>query len=394
METHDLFDGKLRLYRRKESPYWQCTAFLGEKKWRVTTKEKSLPHAVDVAKDWYQTLREDLACGAVKPYRPFRDVAAAFCQEYETLLRDERSPQHIKSHAAAVRLYLDPFFGRMAIDAIKTGTAMDFRVWRAKLAVEKYGKPAAPQTLKSDIVTLRMILKFAERKGWIDHLPDLSEPYPVYEKPNHRAWFSPKEYFQLCKATWAYVERPPEGVRLALCQQLHDYVVFMANTGLRPDEASHLELRDVEVDEDDYIEPILVLSVRGKRGVGYCKSMPSAVRAYRRLLNRHMAANGSEAVATAKVFPLDHRNLFNRILVEQDLKSDRDGRPRSAYSLRHTYVSIRLMHGANIFQLAMNCRTSVAMLEKFYARHIANYIDAARLNVERTLQEPTEDTEG
>lgn len=384
METHDLFDGKLRLYRRKGSPYWQCTTFLGEKKWRVTTRERSLPHAVDVAKDWYQTLREDLACGTVKPYRPFRDVAVAFCQEYETLLRDERSPRYIKGHAATVRRYLNPFFGRMSVDAIKTGTVMDFRMWRAKLAIERHGKPAAPQTRKSDIVTLRMILAFAERKGWIDHLPDLSEPYPVYEKPNHRAWFSPKEYFQLCKATWACVERPPEGVCLALCQQLHNYVVFMANTGLRPDEASHLEFRDVEIDEDDYVEPILVLSVRGKRGVGYCKSMPSAVRAYRRLLNRHLAANGGEIAATTKLFPLDHRNLFNRILVEQDLKLDRDGRPRSAYSLRHTYVSIRLMHGANIFQLAMNCRTSVAMLEKFYARHIANYIDTTRLNVERS----------
>src|ERR1700761_89819 len=102
METHDLFDGKLRLYRRKESPYWQCTAFLGEKKWRVTTKERSLPHAIDVAKDWYQTLREDLACGTIKPFRPFCDVAEAFCREYEALVRDERSPRYIKTHAATV----------------------------------------------------------------------------------------------------------------------------------------------------------------------------------------------------------------------------------------------------------------------------------------------------
>lgn len=394
METHDLLDGKLRLYRRKESPYWQCTAFLGEKKQRVTTRERNLPQAIDVARDWYQTLRENLACGKAKPYRPFRDVAAAFCREYETLLRHERSPQYIKGHAATVRLYLDPFFGRMSIDAITTGMVMDFRVWRSKLAVEKHGKRIAKPTLKSEIVTLRMVLKFAERNGWIDHLPNLSDPYPVYEKPNHRAWFSPKEYFQLCKATWAYVERPPEGVRPALCQQLHDYVVFMANTGLRPDEASRLEFQDVEIDEEDYIEPILVLSVRGKRGVGYCKSMPSAVRAYRRLLKRHMDANAGKVIAANKVFRLDHRSLFNRILLEQDLKADRDGRPRSAYSLRHTYVSIRLMHGANIFQLAMNCRTSVAMLEKYYARHIANHIDTARLNVERTPLEPEDETDG
>lgn len=41
----------------------------------------------------------------------------------------------------------------------------------------------------------------------------------------------------------------------------------MANTGLRPDE-------------------ILEIEVRGKRGVGYCKSMPGAVRPFERLRDR------------------------------------------------------------------------------------------------------------
>lgn len=391
METHDLFDGKLRLYQRAGSPYWQCTAVLGNRKWRVTTRERSLPHAVDVAKDWYQTLREKLAAGRIKPFRRFSDVAAEFHAEYSTLMRYERNPLYIKEHAATVRRFLNPFFGKMAVDAINAGTVRDFRVWRCKLAIEQYGKSPARSTRQRDIITLRLILKFAERKGWIDRLPDVSDPYPVYEKPNHRAWFSPKEYFQLCKATWAYVQKPPANIRLALCQQLHDYVVFMANTGLRPDEASRLEFRDVEIDREECDDPILVLDVRGKRGVGYCKSMPTAVRAYRRLLERHKVANNGNIVATAKLFPLNHQALFNRILIEQDLKTDRDNRPRSAYSLRHTYISIRLMHGANIFQLAMNCRTSVAMIEKYYARHIANYIDTSRLNVGRGLSLSTDE---
>ena len=59
---------------------------------------------------------------------------------------------------------------------------------------------------------------------------------------------------------------------------MHDFVLFMANTGLRPDEAWQLELRDVKI-EDDYAtkETILVIDVRGKVGTGYCKSMPNAV---------------------------------------------------------------------------------------------------------------------
>lgn len=50
-----------------------------------------------------------------------------------------------------------------------------------------------------------------------------------------------------------------------------------------------------------------------------------------------------------------------------DLRFDREGKRRSAYSLRHSYICFRLMEGAYIYEVAKNCRTSVEMIEKFYA---------------------------
>jgi hypothetical protein len=72
------------------------------------------------------------------------------------------------------------------------------------------------------------------------------------------------------------------------------------------------------------------------------------------------------------------RELLNAILDELDLKTDREGNARTAYSLRHTYICLRLMEGADIYQIAKNCRTSVEMIEKFYASHIKNTLDARR----------------
>jgi hypothetical protein len=40
------------------------------------------------------------------------------------------------------------------------------------------------------------------------------------------------------------------------------------------------------------------------------------------------------------------------------LKRDRDGNLRTAYSLRHTYICLRPMEGADIYQVAKNCRTA------------------------------------
>jgi integrase len=72
---------------------------------------------------------------------------------------------------------------------------------------------------------------------------------------------------------------------------------------------------------------------------------------------------------------------FNRILDKNNLKLDRDGNPRTAYSLRHTYICLRLMEGADIYQIAKNCCTSVEMIEKFYAAHIKNTLDATAIDL-------------
>jgi integrase len=70
-------------------------------------------------------------------------------------------------------------------------------------------------------------------------------------------------------------------------EQLHDYVLFSANTGLRPDEARRLQFRDVtNRRRRGERQTILEIEVRGKRGVGYCKSMTGAVRPFERLKAR------------------------------------------------------------------------------------------------------------
>jgi integrase len=229
-----------------------------------------------------------------------------------------------------------------------------------------------------ETVTIRQVLKTALRHGWMQYLPDLSQPYKTSGKISHRAWFSPDEYKKLFEATRRRAEKPLKKRWKWACEQLHDYVLFMANTGLRPDEAARLEYRDVSIVKDDATkETILEIEVRGKRGVGYCKSTTGAVLPFKRLLKRN------NPQPTDRLFTTKPRELLNSILEEEGLKKDRDGNVRTAYSLRHTYICFRLMEGADIYQIAKNCRTSVEMIEKFYASHIKTTLDAAAINVRK-----------
>ncbi len=70
------------------------------------------------------------------------------------------------------------------------------------------------------------------------------------------------------------------------------------------------------------------------------------------------------------IFPKIQRELFNTIMDELGMKSDREGNPRTACSLRHAYISFRLIEGADIYQVSKNWRTSVEMIRKFHASHI------------------------
>jgi len=385
MEKHSILGEKVHLYQRGRSRFWQCSTYLQGQNHRTSTKEESLGKAKDFAKDWYFTLSAKDHYGEVLRERSFAEAAKKFIEEYEIITEGQRSPAWVEGHKSRLRLHLIPFFGSTGLSRVTAGMVQDYRIHRAKNT--KSGKPPARSTLHDEIVTMRQVLKTAVRHEWIAFLPDISMPYRTQGKVVHRPWFSPTEYKQLYEATRKRAKNPVQEQFRHHAEDLHDFILFMGNTGLRPDEAYNLQHRDIEIVEDeDTDETILVIEVRGKRGLGYCKSTRGAVRPYERIVERN------EPDPKDLVFPTNHLRMFNTILEKEDLKLDRDGQKRTSYSLRHTYICMRLMEGADIYQIAKNCRTSVEMIEKHYAAHIKNVLDAAAINV-RKKRKPKKKTE-
>jgi integrase len=404
-EHHTILGGKVHVYKRPNSSSWQCASYLAGKNRRTTTKEESLSKAKEFAEDWYLQLRGKLRDGELKTGKLFRDAAKLYLREFDIITQGQRSPTYARGQHARTNNYLIPFFGKLVLPEINAGKINEYRILRLEGSKAARGKGPAHSTMHQEIVTLRQIFKTALRHGWIDHLPDLSEPYRSSTKISHRAWFSPEEYKQLYEATRRRAQDPKQPRFRWEAEQLHDYVLFAANTGLRPDEAMRLQFRDVAVVEDEGSgQTILEIEVRGKRGVGYCKSTAGAVHPFERLKKRTRPEggprrSGSRTAAIAKgewhepgptdlLFPKWPRDLFNAILDEEKLRMDRDARPRTAYSLRHTYICLRLLEGADIYQIAKNCRTSVEMIEKYYAAHLKTRLDASAINVMRPKPKP------
>ena len=87
-EQHTILGGKVYVYKRQDSRFWQCSSFFAGKNRRVSTKEESLAKAKDVAEDWYLRLRGKFSTGEIKAEKTFREVSEHFLREYEIITRE------------------------------------------------------------------------------------------------------------------------------------------------------------------------------------------------------------------------------------------------------------------------------------------------------------------
>ena len=91
MAKHSILGGKVHLYQRENSRFWQCSSFLEGKNRRTSTKTASLSQAKDFAEDWYFELRGKQPSGELHGEKTFADAAKKFMAEYEVLTEGQRN---------------------------------------------------------------------------------------------------------------------------------------------------------------------------------------------------------------------------------------------------------------------------------------------------------------
>ncbi len=250
MARHELLGGEIQLYKRPKSSFWWCSATVAGKQRRSSTKQESLSLAKEIAEDWYLTLIGKKNSGLLTSEKTFKYAAEQFLKEYTVITEGQRSPRWVQGYEIRLRLHLLPFFGDLGVSQITPGKAQEYRIHRTTSRLHpKTKEPLRPavSTIHDEIVTIRQVLNTAIRHGWLDRLPDLSPAFRGQSKIEFRPWFSPSEYKQLYQAAREYAQRPFHGHQKWNAQQVYDYILFLANTGLRPDEAKNLQHRDVEI---------------------------------------------------------------------------------------------------------------------------------------------------
>ncbi len=124
-------------------------------------------------------------------------------------------------------------------------------------------------------------------------------------------------------------------------------------------------------------------------------SMRAAVRIYRALARRQAAAGWGQPADHLFLPQLSNREHalavlnfhFQWVLAECGLTMGPLGQKRTLYSLRHTAITFRLLYGQGIdmLTLARNARTSVNMIERFYASSLSGEMNVGMLHSRRQV---------
>ena len=353
------------------------------------TRETTLVAATQVATDWYLHLRERIRRGGKIHEPTFADVAESFLRN---ATNDYREGQLNNLHDKWSLLKKHFASGVKPSDIDKKWLA----ALRQKRVQHKTtsGNRVKNTTLKKDFIFIRLVLRYAkEEEKVIKELPEFpSFSGPIWEiLPTPRTYFDKEQFRTLVREARRRVSAPGINRRTRdQRQELYYFIWITTEACLRVDEARGLRWRDCKVglfDEATHENPhlgdaaVLLLQVLGKHSRAGEREDAfgnlNALKAYLRLKRdrcREIASTTGqdprkiEPPPDEMLFRHHHRDGFRELLAATGLRFDTEGRTRNLKSLRSTGIS-RFLDSPlkpTYRVVAKLCRTSVAMVEKFY----------------------------
>lgn len=297
--------------------------------------------------------------------------------EYETHIRAKGEPtKREQAILAFLETYAVPYFTKNKITEVTSAEISRFFDWRR---VNSKRKAPRETTILHETSMLSTFLNWAYKRGLLDRKVELEKPSSEGDRRPH---FDPKDWSKLTRFLREWVKQginksgPIHRDRLMLT----NYILILANTGIRVGEARGLRWMDVDTEPlEDGEGSNIILHVNGKTGSREVVARTPEVKSYFEriweLRCKELGAkpNREEAIFCHKDGKPIHtfKKGFNALLQEAGVEFDRSGDRRTIYSLRHTYATFRLHEGVNHYVLARNMGTSVKMLELHYG-HTSN----------------------
>ncbi len=380
-DKHTIRDGRVLLFRRKGNTrkIWQCRVKLMGLKGYVTksTGTHIYEEAVEFSGDLFDDLRQK-----VKDRRPLKKHL--FMDVYKIWIATLHVTQsRFDYHEKTAGRYFRQFFGKYDIEDINDAVIDDYWPWRLNYwtngpgvkereIYKNFAEKPAQATLRMERSTLRQLLGWAHRNGYMPILPQVK--LVRVGKENPRPNFTVEEMKTLVtymREVW--IKGGKHELHRWQRNMIRSLVQFLNNTGLRPKEYRLMQWQDVwtEKGKDGVTRAFMRVRQDTKTGARVIVAQDRAWKVLRRVrgISNHTKdtdliwcdRNGKEMLFAGKT--------FTALLKECDLLLDVEGKKRTLYSLRHSYITNRLLNDVPIDEVAANAGTSVQMIMKHY-KHI------------------------
>ena len=395
----------LTIYKMEASKFYYVRYYEDGKITRRSTKAEERRDALKFAEEFFVELKsKKLNNLPLTKKSGFIACAWGLLKENEArVARKEIAARKIRDDQLRLNGDIVPFFKKYEAHEV------DYKVINEYLTqLNTDDRKLSVSSLKVQLSHIKTILRYAQRMNIISTLP----AYPSLKTVDTpRSWFSTVEYNKLHNTAYANIGKvkkvfsfdektqTQKALRnIELTQELYDMILFMANTPIRPTDLRVLKHKHVAIVREPH-QFLRLTHPPTKNHSSPVVSMPKTIEVYERIKARHIAANEAHEARKEKHEDIDEIHLFqpesplNRdyalqqlhrqfdyLLEISGLKKDNNGHSRTLYSLRHIAIMFRLINGRgiNLLSLARNARTSVEMIDRFYAKHLTaemNVID-------------------
>jgi integrase len=372
-----ILEGTAVLYQRKRSAAWQLRYKVSNEWVRASTKTKDLDKAKRAATEILLEAKYREKLGIAPISRRFSSVAEQAKKRMEEANSSGQGKAVFKDYATAIDTYLIPFFGKHNVDRITYELINQFAAWRE----DKMSKAPKASTITTHNSALNRVFDEAMLRGYMTkaQLPALKNKG---KDGLRRPAFELNEYKQLYRYMRTWVKKGKKGKPTDMRYLLRDYVLILANTGMRHGTESYgLKWKNIQFINENK-KTYLLMSVNGKNGQGELIARPNCRRYLDRIRKRSKDLKEyktlEELIAAGvdkEVFRLPDgtatQNLhqpFRTLMKQSGLAKDRQtNQQRTLYSLRHSYATWALLNGVSHHILAKQMRTSIGMLEQHYS---------------------------
>lgn len=313
----------------------------------------------------------------------------------------QTSPQMLRQMKRVSKFWHE-YCGKKDIEKINDAVLRDYVEWRRDY-YRRMPKDQIPQnaklnpadkTLEWETTFALTLLKYAHERGYRGNLPLPKFRYKA-ERNRTRPPFTTEEYRRLYVGMRRWI-RETDNERWRYTRELlRDYVLFLANSGMRVGEANNLRVGDLSKFKDENDRELYSFDVNGKTGPRSVVIRSNANVYVDRTLARNarwqaewqrIADEQGEQVNDYLFKMVDGSQIislidqFNVVLEREGLTHSADGEKYSLYSLRHFYAVHMLRKGrVHVFDIARNMGTSVNIIENYYAKHATSRDLATRL---------------